>query len=1231
MIASQREGPCVSVIMIFLNAARFLDAAVQSVRNQTYDDWELLLVDDGSTDGCTGLAKKVAAADPRRIRYLEHPGHVNLGQAAARNLGIRHARGKYLAFLDADDVYLPQKLEKQVEILDAHPDVAMVYGPLLFWYGWTGEPADVARDFTCLMDDGNRQGVVAPPDMVIAQVRARNGLPGTCSVLLRRNVVDAVGGFDESFPRMYEDELFFAKIAIRHSVYVMDRYRQHSDSFCAKAIESGEYAMTQGPANKARLKWLTWLAHHVKTLDIADPLLSQLLQREIAVYNEVPATPPVLTAPTHLSKSPARKVAFLIPGSPVRPFFAQIAAFRLALSKLRWTHWQPHVFVCMGGEVDGEALAQWRPYLHDVPIVLVPPAVTEANPHYYGQIDELYRSAPTDADVYVRMDADTLPVGDLEDLLDFVVDRNSIAGVMAHFHFPLHAGTTARASWMQIAEGLIDRPFDFRLAYSLAAPDAPEDNRISPFYLNDGAVFFPRSLFAEYSKHYLRLRPMLMDRLAAPYFAGQIALTLAVTQIGARTCALPMRYNFPNDELATARVPEELEKVCIFHYLRTDEFDRALIFDGEANYQKFLSARFQRASNQVFQRHVRRLFGSSYPFPKVVAWAARRLPFVLPRSKEAYDLACAEHLRAIGPRIAQIAAELQDATLDPFQRRVREVEKQILSSGLFDEQFYLERNPDVRAAKVDALWHYVVAGEQERRAPNPFFDAAYYRDRWMKNAPIESNALAHYAAEGEAKRHRPSVDFDPAGYLAANPELQAFVDRPLFHFLMVGHAAGLTAKAPRARALEFIEQFEKSGKVALERLMKAKQSLVADLGVERGFEVLRDAAVLPDCDQLRVETLQGQQAYAQQRAEVYLETSAGGKPFAVNPPKLVGEGKLRAIEHVSRTLYVACLGEARVRGRSALVEVEGAGLLDYEDWEFELFDCELDIDPAIFHVEGKKIWVTERDDRRAAMEVAEAFMLLGPQTGAFGDWMYQVLPRYVAADMTGALPIMPVLIDEGLHPSIRESLQLMLRPGVEVIAVPAYSTVGVKRLWCASNLHYAPAREKMDARYKFDYNSYNPATFAPMLREMSRRAALAIPETPGPEKVFLARKPQLWRKLVNHTEIEAVARDHGLQIVYPEDLSFAEQVAIVRGARYLAGPEGSAFALTYFCKPGAKICVLCHPIIESAACMTDVIDGVDITVFTGPVIRSDPNFPHRADYEIDAARFSKFLDQWLVG
>jgi glycosyltransferase involved in cell wall biosynthesis len=134
--------PLVSAITIFLNCEKYIEEAIESVFAQTYDNWELLLVDDGSTDNSTAIALRYAQEYPHKVRYLEHPDHENRGMSATRNLGIRNAKGEYIAFLDADDVWFPQKLEQQVATMHSQPEAEIVFGPTQYWYSWTSNPLD---------------------------------------------------------------------------------------------------------------------------------------------------------------------------------------------------------------------------------------------------------------------------------------------------------------------------------------------------------------------------------------------------------------------------------------------------------------------------------------------------------------------------------------------------------------------------------------------------------------------------------------------------------------------------------------------------------------------------------------------------------------------------------------------------------------------------------------------------------------------------------------------------------------------------------------------------------------------------------------------------------------------------------------------------------------------------------------------------------------------------------
>jgi glycosyltransferase involved in cell wall biosynthesis len=268
--------PQVSIITPILNAASFLDEAIASVAAQTYSDWELLLCDDGSTDASVAIARRHMASHPRKIKYLEHPGHVTRGSSAARNLGLHNARGRFIALLDADDVWLPNKLDEQVPLLERHSDAGMLYGDTLRWFSWTGNPDDAHRDFQLPLGVPLDQ-LSNPPDLLTRYLDRRAEVACTCSILARRDIVERVGGFEESFRGMYDDQAFYAKMILAAPVYVSsrlwDKYRIHPGSMCARAEQSEELG-------RAQRQYLEWLERYVTAHQCRGTSVWRALQAE---------------------------------------------------------------------------------------------------------------------------------------------------------------------------------------------------------------------------------------------------------------------------------------------------------------------------------------------------------------------------------------------------------------------------------------------------------------------------------------------------------------------------------------------------------------------------------------------------------------------------------------------------------------------------------------------------------------------------------------------------------------------------------------------------------------------------------------------------------------------------------------------------------------------------------------------------------------------------------------
>jgi O-antigen biosynthesis protein len=192
VVRPEHHRPRVSVIVPTYNRADVLPRAMRSVLAQTWTDFELLVVDDGSTDTTRTV---VTGLEDVRVRYLQQPS--NGGVAAARNRGLREARGDFIAFLDSDDEWLPDKLAAQLAVFEtAPPDVGLVY---------TG--------VECVLQDGRRR--VDLPEArgdVYREMLGRNVIHGGGSnVLMRRNVVATVGFFDEGL-RAIEDYEYWLRV-----------------------------------------------------------------------------------------------------------------------------------------------------------------------------------------------------------------------------------------------------------------------------------------------------------------------------------------------------------------------------------------------------------------------------------------------------------------------------------------------------------------------------------------------------------------------------------------------------------------------------------------------------------------------------------------------------------------------------------------------------------------------------------------------------------------------------------------------------------------------------------------------------------------------------------------------------------------------------------------------------------------------------------------------------------
>ena len=278
--AQHGEDPLVCVMMAAHDAERYLTAAVESVLAQSYPRFELLVVDDGSTDGTLALLEQLAQRDAR-VRVLRNER--NLGVVATRNrmLGEAPPAAKYLAVLDADDVCLPQRLARQVAFLEQHPRHALV------------------GCHTQIIDEQGRPVGLRRYPTSAAQIRrviTRYNPIAHPGAMLRRSAVNEVGPYDADYPRCQDYELWL-RLAERYDLANLDEvligYRISATQVKQRHLRESLRLTVQiqrrwlfSPRFFNPFNVLYWLAEHV-LLALPDALVLGLFKR--LTYRSGPA------------------------------------------------------------------------------------------------------------------------------------------------------------------------------------------------------------------------------------------------------------------------------------------------------------------------------------------------------------------------------------------------------------------------------------------------------------------------------------------------------------------------------------------------------------------------------------------------------------------------------------------------------------------------------------------------------------------------------------------------------------------------------------------------------------------------------------------------------------------------------------------------------------------------------------------------------------------------------
>lgn len=211
-------APIVSVLIPAYNAQLYIRDTLESVLGQSFRSFEIIVVDDGSTDDTRAIVKSYGR---RGVVVLSQP---NAGPAAARNRALSHARGKFIALLDSDDIWEPDCLQTMVEFLDRQPEVSIAFCD--------------SRFFGATKLAGKTFQEVYPPCPPITFAKAAGCVSHVClDAIIRREVFDRIGGFDEALRAAEDFDLWLralrAGCRIEPLARVLVRYRRHAASISA--------------------------------------------------------------------------------------------------------------------------------------------------------------------------------------------------------------------------------------------------------------------------------------------------------------------------------------------------------------------------------------------------------------------------------------------------------------------------------------------------------------------------------------------------------------------------------------------------------------------------------------------------------------------------------------------------------------------------------------------------------------------------------------------------------------------------------------------------------------------------------------------------------------------------------------------------------------------------------------------------------------------------------------
>ncbi len=436
--------------------------------------------------------------------------------------------------------------------------------------------------------------------------------------------------------------------------------------------------------------------------------------------------------------------------------------------------------------------------------------------------------------------------------------------------------------------------------------------------------------------------------------------------------------------------------------------------------------------------------------------------------------------------------------------------------------------------------------------------------------------------------------------------------------------------------------------ISLIAAMQIKTELCAHLPEDQALscyaELMRDGTGLS----LRRLPLGSLGAALEEAAEGLTIAHDGQGDLHNRTPVIYGPASVPEIRNRARRIRSGWLRQATVFARSAMVLHQGRLLFDAQEDEASALPVEMAFDPVIFRRCGPgEVMFLEDDAAERAHRIPEALSLLGINTVSFGHWMMEQLPQFLAARARlgdrlapGAGPL-PILIDQHMPRQHRQSLRFFAGDrAIELVEIPRGHRVHVDRLYAVQNWFYAPHLLTTDQG--LDIAAIHPTIEALTVlcragsAEIAARFAAAPPALPAglgqSRRLFWARKPERHRAIDNWEEVAGWLTERGYVTCFPEELSFAEQMAAIHGADRIVVQNGSGSLGLLLAAAGTRLLYLSHPDMSRLAMQIEAHaqTGVEMRVLAGAFSKRTDRWVDQSNYRIAAADFDTALG-WLDG